>query len=71
MFPEAQAGPQTGNGYSTSSINQQNNSLLGNPQTQSAGVPLMNPSATNTTDPMSAGNPQMANMIKALRGGIQ
>lgn len=76
MFPEAQSGPQTGNGFTTSAINQQNNSLLGNPQAQSTGTALPTSPIMNSTDPLSmsvnnggGANPQMTNMIKALRGG--
>lgn len=74
MFPEAQSGPQTGNGFSTSAVNQQNNNLLGNPQAQNTGTALPASTIMNTTDPLSmspsgGGNPQMQNMIKALRGG--
>jgi len=64
MFPQT-AGPQTGSGFTTSSMLQQNNSLLGNPQIQSTGAPIMNPPAMNTTAPGSAG---VASMIKALKG---
>ena len=61
-----QNGPQTGNQPTTSSINQQNNGLLGNPQIQYAAS---NPFPMNSTAPTSSTtNPQVANMIKALKG---
>lgn len=69
MFPQGnptQAGPQTGNQFTTSAINQQNNGLLGAPQFQSA---LNNQIPTNSTAPSSSTtNPQVASMIKALKG---
>lgn len=67
MFPEI-AAPPAGNGYATSAINQQNNSLLGNQQVQSTGMPLDSPISTNTTAPLSSINPHVANMVQALKG---
>ena len=69
MFPQT-GGPQTGNGFTTSAILQQNNSLLGNPQFQNTGMPAMDPGNTNTTAPQSSINPGVANMVKALKGGV-
>lgn len=69
MFPQnspAQNGPQTGNQFTTSAINQQNNGLLGAPQMQ---FNASNPIPMNSTAPSSSTtNPQVANMIKALKG---
>ncbi len=65
-------GPQTGNEFPTSSIIQQNNQLLGNPQIQSAALlPTSDPGSFNTTAPQSSfTNPGVANMVKALKGGM-
>lgn len=68
MFPQngPQNGPQTGTGYNTSSIVSQNNSLLGAPQIQANAY---NPIPMNSTAPASSTtDPQVANMIKALKG---
>jgi hypothetical protein len=67
MFPD-NAGMQ-GDGFVTSAVNQQNTSLLGNPQVQSVGMPAFDPSAMNTTAPLSSfSNPNVANMVQALKG---
>ena len=74
MFPEAQNlnGPATGNQPTTSSIVQQNTSLLGNPQFQPnySGLPSNDPGFLNNTAPQSSTtNPAIASMVKALKGG--
>lgn len=64
-------GPQTGNQFTTSSILQQNNSLLGNPQFQNTNTSVgADTSAFNSTAPQSSGNPAVASMVKALKGGM-
>lgn len=68
MFPDA--GGQTG--FTTSAMNQQNASLLGNPQIQQAALPALNPNIMNTTAPQSSTvNPAVAHMVNALKGGVQ
>lgn len=68
MFPD-NGGPQTGNGFATSAVNQQNNSLLGNPQIQSTAMPMFAPNnGANTTAPLSSSNPNVSNMVQALKG---
>lgn len=69
MFPDA--GGQTG--FTTSAMNQQNASLLGNPQIQqAAAMPAINPNVMNTTAPQSSAvNPAIAHMVNALKGGVQ
>ena len=68
MFPQT-GGPQSGNGFTTSSIIQQNNGLLGNPQFNGAALPTVDPSTMNSTAPQSGSPPGVTNMIKALKGG--
>lgn len=66
MFPDSN-GLQ--GGFPTPSINQQNVALLGNPQAQSVGMPAFDPSAMNTTAPLSSfSNSNVANMVQALKG---
>lgn len=72
-------GPSTGNEFTTSSVLQQNNSLLGNPQIPAAAgsnnpmIPSFDPQMmTNSTQGQMA-QPGMQNnvqnMIKALQNG--
>lgn len=68
MFPQT-GGPQTGNQPTTSAILQQNTSLLGNPQIQSAAPPIA-PVINSTAPGSSTTNPQVAGMVKALKGGM-
>jgi hypothetical protein len=66
-------GLQTGNEFPTSATIQQNTSLLGSPQIQSqtqGAFPTFNTGMLNSTAPSSSTtNPNVANMVKALRGG--
>lgn len=59
MFPQAAPSTQ----YNTSAINQQGTTLLGNAPIQNSAMPQMDPAMLNS-------NPGMANMIKALKGGV-
>jgi hypothetical protein len=68
MFPQG-GGPSSGNGFTTSSVIQQNNSLLGNPQFQNGQFPTVDPASLNSTAPQSGAPPGVTNMIKALKGG--
>lgn len=67
MFP--QNGPQTGNQFTTSAINQQNNSLLGAPQFQPT-TNVVDGLFNNTAPQSSTTNPNVAGMVKALKGGV-
>lgn len=71
MFPQFSGG--TGGGFNTSSVLQQNTSLLGNPQIQSTSMPAFDPgNLGNSTAPQSSTtNPNVANMVKALKGSAQ
>lgn len=74
MFPQNSGGPQTGGQFTTSSILQQNNSLLGNPQGAQAvtSMPMFNPGLGNSTAPASSTtNPNVANMVAALKGATK
>lgn len=65
MFPQAAPTEQ----YNTSAINQQGTSLLGSPPIQNSAMPQQfDPGMLNSTT--FAANPGMANMIKALKGGV-
>lgn len=70
MFQEGMfgGGPQTGNGFTTPDINQQRSNLTGNPQIQAAAMPSFDIGALNST---AVQNPNIANMVKALKGGMQ
>lgn len=59
--------PQLGNSVSTA--NQQNVQLLGTPPIQNASMPTIDPGVLNSTAFQANGN--VANMIKALKGGAQ
>jgi hypothetical protein len=68
MFP--QSGPQTGNGFTTSSILQQNTGLLGNTPFSGGAAPAFDPGVLNSTAPQSSStNPAVAHMVQALKGG--
>lgn len=67
MFPQGQ-GQGVGGELTTSTVNQQHNSLLGMPPTQMATMPTFNPQMLNDTSMQS--NPQAMSMIKALKGAI-
>lgn len=63
-------GPQqTIDNFTTPAMNQQSNNLLGQPPIQAAGMPSLDMGALNTTALQST--PEVANMIKALKGGAQ
>lgn len=70
MFPQFAPGngPQIGNGFTTSAMQQQSNSLLGQTpfQPMMGGADLHN----NTAPQSSTTNPAVANMVKALKGGV-
>jgi len=67
MFPQANP---TNQQAPTSFMNQQGIQLLGNPQIQAASAaPVVNPGNFNTTALQST--PEVASMIKALKGGAQ
>ena len=69
MFP--QSGPQTGNGFTTSSVLQQNTGLLGNPPIGANTMPTVDAGVINSTAPQSSTtNPAVATMVKALKGGV-
>ncbi len=55
----------TGGYNTTSAILNQNNNMLGTPQIQAAAMPTFDPGMLNSTTV----NPDMMNMIKALKGG--
>ena len=66
MFP-FDGGPQTGNQFTTSAVNQQNTQLLGNPQGNPVQQqPPLDPQALNSTAFQS--NPNVTNVVKALKG---
>lgn len=58
-------GNQILDGFNTTATNQQNNSLLGAPQFQKPQM-AFDPESLNTTALQST--PEVANMIKALKG---
>lgn len=66
MFFQDMGGPQTGGEFTTTAINQQNNQLLGAPPIQQAAMPQFNPDMLNSSTLQA--NPNVANMIKALKG---
>jgi hypothetical protein len=70
MFPQDISGPTTGNQPTTSSIVQQNNSLLGNPQFQAtqATPPNISSIANSTAPGSSTTDPHVAAIVKALKG---
>jgi hypothetical protein len=61
--------PQSIDQFNTSAINQQNNGLLGTPQIASSALPKFDPMILNSTAFQSAGNPAIADMVQALKGG--
>lgn len=76
MFSQGSGGPQTGGQFTTSAINQQGTSLLGNPQiggTPMGGMPMFDPGAImNSTAPQSStATPGVADMVAALKGSAQ
>lgn len=72
MLPQDVGGLSSG-GFNTTALNQQFNSLLGNPQIKSSsGMPSFDPGMLNMTAPQSsATNPNVANMVAALKGDAQ
>lgn len=70
MLLQDVGGPQTGEGFTTSAINQQNNSLLGAPPTAQGlqGELSFDPQVLNSTNLQA--NPNVASMLKALKGGV-
>lgn len=78
MFPE-NTNMQTGVGYPTAAMVQQNTPLLGEQPTDQLRIPqlpvaaIQGPSMNQTTAqaPVQPGvNPHMDNMVKALKGGM-
>lgn len=66
MFP--QTGPQQQ--FNTAAMNQQGSTLLGSPPIQAAAAaPSVDSNSLNSTAFQS--NPGIANMVKALKGGMQ
>lgn len=74
MFPllgPQQTGPQTGNGFSPPAALQQNAGLLGNNPIQAASNSPYSSVGNSTAPQSSTSDPNVASMVKALKGSTQ
>lgn len=67
MWMQNLGGAQVSDNYSTPATVNQNNSLIGAPQIQTAAAPTFDVGALNST---AIQNPDVVNMVKALKGGM-